>query len=193
MTEDLTRATLETELEAAQRRGDIASWYRGRMIAMGTHHHPVGWTVDLAAGTAPETGDQVHLRSPREARVFTLGLRSADRVRRVTLLRPVGADSPYRYFASITADDVGRSSVVGRDDNGLLIRQSIYDVMGLIQRSDVGKRVYRQLEADGKWIMSVENDTQRDLRLSERYIASLDLPPSPDCHFDWDGSSDDSG
>lgn len=161
MTKDLTPEALELQLDAGAARGDIRTWRRG-----GDYDQHAGWTVTLTPGVDTGNGDRVWLRHPREALVFTLALRSVEATRPVQLTPPEGADKRIRYFTTISPEDVGRSSLPGRDDAGRLITQSIWDVMGLIQLGDVGKYVYRTLEPDGQWVMSVDNAEQRDARLA---------------------------
>ena len=69
---------------------------------------------------------------------------------------------PGKIFYTITSEDAGKSSILTTAGN-------IYvgDIMGRILPGDAGKRVYRvPVPDDGGWIFQVENDKQRDERMS---------------------------
>lgn len=65
-------------------------------------------------------------------------------------------------YYTITADDVGKRFLLAFGKNWPLS-----DVMGHIQRGDVGKRIYLvRNNGDDRDLLQVENNTQRDVRLA---------------------------
>jgi hypothetical protein len=139
-------------------------------LGPGTHGIEDAHAVDEAPGV-------VVLAGSRELAVrITAALNAEDRRARgagsVTYTAPVGAGLRVRRFATITDADVGRYSVEGLDDAGRPMLGHLQSTLGRIQPIDVGKRVYRTLGEElapggpRPWIMSVENDAQRDARLA---------------------------
>jgi hypothetical protein len=72
--------------------------------------------------------------------------------------------SAERLYYTITDADVGTSRI--KTTAGVI---PVADVMGRIQRIDVGKRLYRvPVNAGDSHIWQVENSEQRDRRLAKR-------------------------
>lgn len=75
---------------------------------------------------------------------------------------------PGRIFYTITREDIGKSSI--KTMAGVI---GLSDVIGYVQRIDVGKRLYRVPTNGGiegqpvSWIWQAESDTQRDARLAK--------------------------
>ena len=74
--------------------------------------------------------------------------------------------NPRDPLHTITASDVGRVTITARGK-----RWNIVDVMGPIQRIDIGKRIYDM----GDGVLQVENDAQRDARLGVRQNPRQDV------------------
>lgn len=58
-------------------------------------------------------------------------------------------------------------------------RVELHSVIGPVQRRDVGKRVYAVPGDDGRDVIQVENDAQRELRRAQTSV-SADMKPAPD-------------
>lgn len=75
-----------------------------------------------------------------------------------------------RVFYTITADDIGRRSI--RTTECMI---PVSDVIGYVQRQDIGKRLYRVRCNDpaGGWTWQCESARQRDERLTGTWSAPM--------------------